>query len=327
MEKTNTLKQLLIYESASHSPYLNLAAEEYLTRTLPANTAIMFLWQNENTVVIGKNQNCYAECRVAELEACGGHLARRPSGGGAVRHDMGNLCFSFIAGEEDYNVTRQLSVISAACRAFGIDAVPSGRNDITAAGAKFSGNAFYSVGKNHCHHGTVLIDCDFSAMSRFLTVKKSKLEAKGIESVRSRVVNLSMLCPGLTVNAFSGALRRAFGKVYGITPKERELPPFELYADRAEFFASPGWIYGADPPFTDELSGRFPWGGITLRFSVENGKIISCTADSDALDVSLPADAARALVGTALSRASVLEALQGLSGGADIASLFDYLPG
>ena len=127
MEKTNTLKQLLIYESASHSPYRNLAAEEYLTRTLPANTAIMFLWQNENTVVIGKNQNCYAECRVAELEACGGHLARRPSGGGAVRHDMGNLCFSFIAGEEDYNVTRQLSVISAACRAFGIDAVPSGR--------------------------------------------------------------------------------------------------------------------------------------------------------------------------------------------------------
>ena len=120
MEKTNTLKQLLIYESASHSPYRNLAAEEYLTRTLPANTAIMFLWQNENTVVIGKNQNCYAECRVAELEACGGHLARRPSGGGAVRHDMGNLCFSFIAGEEDYDVTRQLSVISAACRAFGI---------------------------------------------------------------------------------------------------------------------------------------------------------------------------------------------------------------
>ena len=53
MEKTNTLKQLLIYESASHSPYRNLAAEEYLTRTLPANTAIMFLWQNENTVVIG----------------------------------------------------------------------------------------------------------------------------------------------------------------------------------------------------------------------------------------------------------------------------------
>ena len=135
-----------------------------------------------------------------------------------------------------------------------------------------------------------------------------------------------MLCPGLTVNAFSGALRRAFGKVYGVTPKERELPSFELYADRAEFFASPGWIYGADPPFTDELSGRFPWGGITLRFSVENGRIISCTADSDALDVSLPADAARALVGTALSRASVLEALQGLPGGADIASLFDYLP-
>ena len=196
-------KKFLICESRFTSPYRNLAAEEYLTRTLPDNTSIMFLWQNDNTIVIGKNQNCYAECRVAELAADGGHLARRLSGGGAVRHDMGNLCFSFIARGEDYDVQRQLSVIAAACREFGIDAQPTGRNDITADGAKFSGNAFFSVGDAHCHHGTVLIDCDFGAMARYLTVKKSKLQAKGIESVRSRVVNLNTLCEGLTVPASS----------------------------------------------------------------------------------------------------------------------------
>jgi len=318
-------KKFLICESRFTSPYRNLAAEEYLTRTLPDNTSIMFLWQNDNTIVIGKNQNCYAECRVAELAADGGHLARRLSGGGAVRHDMGNLCFSFIARGEDYDVQRQLSVIAAACREFGIDAQPTGRNDITADGAKFSGNAFFSVGDAHCHHGTVLIDCDFGAMARYLTVKKSKLQAKGIESVRSRVVNLNTLCEGLTVPAFCAALRRAYADMADGEVAELTLPDPSLYAETEKMLSSPEWLYGTNPPMTDEVSGRFPWGGITLRMSVSGGRITDCTADSDALDPEMPAAAARALVGVPLAYADIAKALSSAAGdaySADIASLF-----
>lgn len=319
-------KKYFICESRSVSPYRNLAAEEYLMRTLPDGASLLFLWQNDDTIVIGKNQNCYAECRVAELTADGGHLARRMSGGGAVRHDMGNLCFSFIARGADYDVPRQLSIIAAACREFGIDAEPTGRNDITAAGAKFSGNAFFSVGDVHCHHGTVLINCDFDAMARYLTVKKSKLQAKGIESVRSRVVNLSSLAPGLTVPAFSEALRRAYARAAGTEPIEAAFPDPALYAETEKRLSSPEWLYGNDPPMSDELSGRFPWGGITLRFSAAGGVITDCIADSDSLDPEMPALAARALIGVPLRLADITAALADIPCGADIATVFADLP-
>ena len=322
-------KKFLICESPCVSPYRNLACEEHLMRTLPENAFCLFLWQNDDTIVIGKNQNCLAECRAAELEAAGGHLARRLSGGGAVRHDMGNLCFSFIGRSGDYDVPRQLGLIADACREFGVDASPTGRNDITAGGAKFSGNAFFSVGDVHCHHGTVLIDCDFGAMARYLTVKKSKLEAKGIASVRSRVVNLGTLASGLTVPAFSAALRGVYTRYAessGGAAEELPMPSPALYADREAFLASREWLYGADPPYTDELSGRFAWGGITLRFTVDGGVIGSCTADSDALDPDMPALAARALCGVKPSAACVKDALSAFAEGADIASLFAEFP-
>ena len=191
-----------VIKSNLNDPHRNLAAEEFLTANIGEGTEILFLWQNAATVVIGKNQNSRAECNLEKMEEDGVLLSRRLSGGGAVFHDLGNLCFSFISHEKIHNVTRQLSVIADACRAFGIDAKPTGRNDIEADGRKFSGNAFYSVGENKCHHGTVLISADKSRLANYLTVSKTKLEAKGIKSVRSRVVNLTELVPEMTVEAF-----------------------------------------------------------------------------------------------------------------------------
>ena len=278
------IDRIAIVESDGADPYRNLAIEQHLLETVESGCCFLYLWQNESTVVIGRNQNAWAECRTSLLKAEGGRLARRLSGGGAVFHDLGNLNFTFLMRSEDYDLARQMRVIQTACQSVGIETEVSGRNDLTANGRKFSGNAFYHHEGKSYHHGTLLIDVDTARMTRYLSPSKAKLSSKGVESVRARVVNLRELNPDLTVDAMKTAMRAAFGTVYGLpcapTPALDETRIAELTAH----YASEEWRFGQKLPFTFRCESRFPWGGVELQLFVDRGVVRDAAVYSDDMD-------------------------------------------
>ena len=220
-------------------PYRNLAAEQELMKYAAADTAILFLWQNENTIVVGRNQDVGAECRAEEFEANHGRVARRRSGGGAVFHDLGNLNFSIICYEAGKNACSYQQLMKKALMEFSITAEYNGRNDLVVDGRKFSGNAAYTNERVICQHGTLLISSDIEKMSYYLTPERGKMERNHVSSVSARVVNLCELCDRINVDTMRQAIIRASKAVemdYVLDRREVD--------DLTRIYQSTSWIYG-----------------------------------------------------------------------------------
>lgn len=306
--------QSFFLESDRLDPHANLALEETVLRSLEAGELALYLWRNEHSVVIGRNQNPWRECRVAELESNGGRLARRLSGGGAVYHDVGNLNFTFAAAKDVYDIARQMSVVTRALAAFGIDATLTGRNDIEVNGAKVSGNAFFRTPDVQLHHGTLMVSVDGAALARYLSPDPRKLKAKGVASVRSRVANLAELAPGISVGALAEALQGAFAREYG-TPAP--FPAKRLNASKIERrrarFASAAWLFG-DEELSPSLTfgARFSWGSADFELAVEGETIQEARVWSDALDADWIEGLEEALVGCRNEGKAIAERIAGL---------------
>ena len=285
------------------NPYWNIAVENYLVEH--ADCVVLYLWKNRRTVVIGQNQNPFSEVNVDALEADGGYLMRRRTGGGAVYHDDGNLNFSFVAPKALYDQQRQFGVIQRAVESFGLHTELSGRNDILAEGRKFSGNAFSKGQKNDLHHGTLLISGDMSDLARYLKPKPAKLQKHGVQSVRSRVVNLAELNPEITPESIAPRLRAAFEGVYGGCAEEVS---FEDVIRRPEVrrlyeeFASDEWKYGKWKTFIAQRSAQFDWGGVEMALTIEDDIIRDVQLASDALDLAALDAARRLLIGADIKK-------------------------
>lgn len=299
------------------NPWHNLALEEHLFDTQEQTGATLYLWQNRNTVVIGRNQNAWKECRVQLLEGEGGLLARRSSGGGAVYHDMGNLNFTFVLPRKAYDLARQFAVLQRAVAAYGIRTEVSGRNDVVLSdgGAKFSGNAFRFTSDMALHHGTILLSADMEKLSRYLAPSKLKLQAKGIESVRSRVCNLCDVSDCITLDGMQSALANAFATVYGkfetVTEQAMDAAAIDTLMEK---YASWDWRYGKTPRFDITFATRFSWGEMEVLLHCENGCVNDCTIYSDSMDAAMPERIASAIKDAPFSPKAIAERIKTVSG-------------
>ena len=315
------ISKLYVTESPSFFAPENLAAEAVLTSAVRPGELILYLWQNEKTVVIGKNQNAWKECRLEALLEDGGTLVRRQSGGGAVFHDLGNLNVSFCVSRVDEDIPRQTRVILRALRSMGVQAERTGRNDLEADGRKFSGHAVFRQGTACCHHATLMLKVDREALENYLRVSPLKLRSRGVESVRARVMNLADRYPNLTIPSLCAALKQALSEEYRLPAEPFPRDARLTEADREQMremrirFESWDWTFGRRIPFDLEEQARFPWGEADLQLHIEAGRIRDCRCYTDAMDPLWTEGMEEALKGIRFTPEEIRAAFRGLPAG------------
>ncbi|MBQ2656483.1 MAG: lipoate--protein ligase [Erysipelotrichaceae bacterium] len=279
--------KLRVFVSESLDVYHNQAIEKYFLDRIEDDEVILYLWQNDRTIVIGANQDAYGECDIEKLEKDGGHLARRMTGGGAVYHDKGNLNFTFITPKALYDLSKQEEVILKALDCLGIKAAKTGRNDLVIDGRKFSGHAYYK-GKWSClHHGTLMLEVDEGRLQDYLRVSLAKLHSKNVASVRSRIINLKSVREDLDLDSLKKALIHSAELIY-----ETEAEPYTAF-DQDELtkleaqFKDGKWRYGKLYKEGRVIEKRFDFGTVRIVYVMEEDQIKDLSVFTDALDTDL----------------------------------------
>lgn len=302
-------------ESASIDPSWNLALEEYIFTQMDRSRAYFMLWQNHNTVVIGKNQNTIAEIDTDFVQAHNIRVVRRLSGGGAVYHDLGNLNYSFIANAEnmnEINFQRFCQPVVKTLQQMGVPAQINGRNDMLIDGRKFSGNAQYTKQGRVLHHGTLMFCSNLNIVSGALRPNTAKLQSKGIASVSSRVCNICEFLPAdITLETFKRALLK---NIMGSeAPDPYDFTPHmlcEIARIKANRYDLWDWNYGFSPRYQIVKERRIEGcGTLQLSVSVDKGIIQDIQFLGDFFDYGNLDELIRLLRGCSIQRDALLQRL------------------
>ena len=259
------------------SPSFNLALEEYLLSNFK-NGEIIMLWRNEPSVIIGKNQNAYAEIDAEYVKQNNITVIRRLTGGGAVFHDLGNINYTLISDYDSDNFGDFSSFAKPICSflsQFGVSAELSGRNDITVNGAKISGTAQTVKNGRNLAHGTLLYSADISALAKALRPNQKKLEDKAVRSVKSRVGNIKDICSlSLSAEEFMKELSEYFLECKDCelyTLSDADIAAAKRIED--EKYSKWEWNFAFSPNFSLKTEKKYPFGIVECHLEVADGKI------------------------------------------------------
>jgi len=272
-----------VYLSSSVKPPLNFALEERLLSGLEDGKRLLLLYQNEPSIVLGRFQNPWNECRIGLARREGVSLYRRVSGGGTVVHGPGNLNFSFLSGSPDSRREENLLNIAGALGGLGLNLEVNSRCDLVArtashGGAEFkvSGSAFRQSGGRAMHHGTLLVSADTRQIERLLMRPPRQLELRGVQSLSSPVMNLTRLAPEIRVSTVINALAAQGGAASGPTTIDPQ-----AFLDEASFESlmkkheSAAWVWRKTPNFRERFAYDGLPDGFPLEFEIRDGRIFS----------------------------------------------------
>ena len=300
------LENTVYINVTSTDPAFNLALEQYVFDALPRDRQYFLFWQNHNAIIIGKHQNTLAEIDEDYVRAHNIRIVRRLSGGGAVYHDLGNLNYTWITDAGDsaqVDLRKFCQPVADALISLGADAEVSGRNDILIEGQKISGNAQYIREGRVMHHGTLLFDSNLSILGSALKVDPAKIQAKGVQSVRSRVTTIRPhLGQEVSLADFKA---RILQHLFPNGVMEYHLTHTDISSIeeiRRQRYDTWDWNYGASPPCTLIRKQRIEGcGTIEAHIRLEKGRIAAITFLGDFFSTVEPEELAVKLVGLRLT--------------------------
>ncbi len=305
----------LISNRGATDPRTNLALEDYCLRRLDMGCPYVLLYVNKPSVIIGRNQNPIQEVNRAYLRKKNLPVVRRVSGGGAVYHDPGNLNFSFLTRYDRnyfHNFRHFTQPIISALNRLGVPAEMNDKNDIVVGGRKVSGNAQYSTGKAMLSHGTLLFDSDLTALEQALNATGIDIRSKALASVRSRVTNISDYLPvSMGMATFRSLLLESVFTHYG-GMKEHPLSDddwMQIKDLAVEKYGSWEWTYGRSPKFEIQRTGRFEFGTVQARITVEKGVIRGSDLSTDCLKTAETCSLETGLIGTRFGAEAIRKVL------------------
>ena len=267
------------------NPYFNMAFDEYCLEKLSIDEPVFFLWQNSPSVIIGANQEVHTEVNLDYLKENDISLVRRVTGGGAVYHDLGNLNYTIVGRSDDLerDYPEYTRYMLQALQKLGIPATMSGRNDILVEGRKVSGFAKRVCKNRLMIHGTLMFDVNLEQLTQTLCPPESKLQSKGIASVRSRVANLCEYLPEITdISTFKQKLESILSNNY--TDQEWKLSQEDIQNIEQlayDKFEKWEWIYGHSPRATLNFSKRLACGTVHIHLNIAENRINSCQFGGD----------------------------------------------
>ncbi len=299
-----------------------MALDEFCLENIVLDEPYFYLWRNRPSVIIGLNQNAYSEVNLKYLEENGINLVRRVTGGGAVYHDLQNLNYTIVSpichperseGSMERSEGSTPAPIVAALRQLGVPAELTGRNDIFVEGRKVSGYARRVSNRQEIIHGTLMYDVDLDTLTHVLDTPGSKLNAKGIGSVKSRVANLKDYLPGFkSLDEVQAALQ----DILASGDPQMELTESQLNEVRmmAETkFSTWDFIYGRSRQADLVRSAKLPCGTVEAAISLDRGLITRISFSGDFMFDEPATDLESKLAGCRFERVAIEELSASLS--------------
>lgn len=304
------MKYILLPEPETiHQLPFYFAVEEYVARHYTDDEYFVG-WRVNPTVMLGRNQLIDNEvntgyCKLHEID-----IFRRKSGGGCIYADEGCIQFSYISRTSNANeaFACYMQRMARMLQGLEIDARLSGRNDILIDNAKVSGCAFYQLPGRSVLHNSLLFDTRLDHLSNALTPAKEKLQSKGVESVKQRVMNLAAYTH-LGISAFMDYVRREMcgTEVLQLTDED-----MQGVSELEKELASDSFVYGKNPKYTVVRKHRFEGvGTLEVHLELKNNIIgnINMVGDYFLLG-DIDHDFLALLKGCAFTREAVGETLQ-----------------